>query len=307
MPPPSKRGREGGDDVEKYANVLDKETAKRWRRDDYWVEWEVGEIEEEEQKFIAGFFDGDGSVNVQRGGSGSWSLSVTFAQSRDAGVPPELERMWQYFGGAISKQEPRSDQQRIPWVLDIGDRLEKLMLLEIVAKHGVMKRSRALIGLQLLRKELGGPDAQAAIRKEREDTLFLSPDPSKFPSMLSAAYLAGLFTAEGGVGLACATSVGLYVDISQKSCPEFLMVLASVLGGSATDSTWRSATEDGLRFLRDIRPYLDGQKTPQVDLTFEFRSRVAKNGWDLPGHRNSEEKRKYIIETDKKLKMLKRT
>lgn len=96
--------------------------------------------------YIAGFLDGEGSVMIQKTGSGGYySLRV---QISNTDIRP-LEVIKLLFGGNIHKQESKDIRHKSPYMWYVnGDPAAEM--LERLLPHLIIKKERALLGIQII-------------------------------------------------------------------------------------------------------------------------------------------------------------
>ena len=87
---------------------------------------------------------------------------------------------------------------------------------------------------------------------------------------LTPEYLAGLFAADGSVGI---YDGRLVVTITQKSCPRLCQAIATKRGdGCAANGNYVARGKAGLLFLMEIATLIVGQKAEQVRLAIRYSS-----------------------------------
>lgn len=252
------------------------------------------------EEYVAGFIDGDASIQlfppdhkhplpVPR---------VQLYQSRDAGPPPELEYIQKHFGGTLHVAREAEGLTRKSWVLVIASIEESAKILSVVKKCGVMKCGEAQIALDYL--EGGREDSEFAIaalkleRNTRNDIEILS-------ERLTDAFLAGLFAADGYIGV---DRWRIKACITRRDCTSLLEAIQKKLGyGNVSAGKIQFASGQTEDLLTRIRPHLEwSQKREQVDAALEFhRSRTSKRG-----RKRSVEENDKIERLKKKLSKLKK-
>lgn len=227
-------------------------------------------------EYIAGFFDGDGTITLKPPGKGRGTHPAPYAalsQAHNAGEPPELVHVQALYGGTMLKSRDATSARRSTWMLTFSVEGTERLLEDVIARHGIAKRLEAESAIAYLRS--GRVDAQTthdflvAAKKDRQD---IHIDPAR----ITPAYLAGLFTADGTVTL----NRGLpFVNIAAKRCIKLLRAIRDKLGYGTVyaDAGWigfHSAV--AVQFLEHIRPHLPNcQKLPQVRLTLEYANSMT--------------------------------
>lgn len=226
--------------------------------------------------YIAGFVDGDGSVNLSLTGpqgKQGYLLKVEISQCNEA----FLHMINGQFGHAGKiYRDNRRDKYRgeTNYALRFCGKAAK-PILDILARHGIIKAKQACLALEFL--DL--PRMNAGIEKEkmRQEMSALNADKSyeKPMSRMSAPYIAGLFDAEGNVYSSQDINgkVRNYVKITQKSDPAVLQQIVDFLGyGYVSEkSRWRIYGQDDITaFHAATTPYLHIKKVKLDALVKSF-------------------------------------
>ena len=235
-----------------------------------------------ERQFIAGFFDGDGCVRFGSNGQSKAvrSICIKFAQSHATGPPPELAYIHERYRGRMKRKEKGSPKSVRPeWTLSIQSRPDVLRIMEDMLPHTIVKHRELVIAIESLsgRSPRSALDDAVIISDLKKQHSSVEVDPTK----ICSPYVAGLFAAEGSVGLyetklpAPRPSYFLVSGfISQPGCPQLLDAIATHFGFGRV-SMRRKYMLGGLqmvRFLDRILPFLIGQKTEQARLVVEFQA-----------------------------------
>jgi len=230
-----------------------------------------------EREYLAGFFDGDGGVRLSHPHKGTDNPIpvVSVYQSCNTGIPPELELFrQQYPGSYISERKDRkTTTSRRSWELHVAVKSEVTDFLDLVKQHGIVKTPQASIALGYLamravqRHSRVGRITSAATceilqeAKGSVSTIEINRD------RLTLPYLAGLFAAEGYVGIRSKRNT-LTAVISQSKCPRLLRAIREKLGyGSAGSKKLEFSCRDAIKFLTAVRPFIrKSQKECQIDV-----------------------------------------
>ena len=104
-------------------------------------------------EYLAGFFDGEGSIAVNRQG---WKIVISITNT----YLPILKEFQKRFGGQIdlvkslNKNHFKSNKKRWHWRIQTKDKMTKF--LEVLFPFLVEKQKRAIIGLKILAKMSSG-------------------------------------------------------------------------------------------------------------------------------------------------------
>jgi hypothetical protein len=259
------------------------------------------------KQFVAGFFDGDGCVGLLPYGKerhcAPWPY-VAIAQSHNAGEPPELVFVQQYYGGKIYEQTRSSQAHRRRWQLLIRSSDIARKFLVDMADHAVTKSSQA----QLALKYIDGGRADhakyyAMLRSAKKDYTGVAITKER----LTEDYIAGLFAAEGCVGL-YPTANGGYLfrmTFSQAQCKGLLAALSVRLGCGVVCAPGNLVIcgDDAIPVMQMLVPRLVGQKRQQVQLLLEYQMSPIRSRGKIRTKEENKEMRKIVRET-KRLKKL---
>lgn len=257
------------------------------------------ELQSADAEYFAGFFDGDGMILHT-----SNSMRFRAYQTKEVGKPPELLKAKRYFGGAIRCLKKRAGA-RMPWVLDLTNNADVGPVLRTMSLHGIIKRPQADVGLDYMAHTMTGAECKFALTELKTGYRDVRIDQDR----ITLPYLAGLFAAEGCVGM-YKHKKGFYAieaSISQESCPRLLEAITAKLGfGSISGGKVRMSHNKALEFLGLIRPHMKkSQKKKQVKLVLNHY-RLRPTRWEHGQYRTEEDKRK-TEEIAHQLKKLKKT
>lgn len=233
-------------------------------------------VPEEVQRFIAGFLDGDGSVesHIRRNGT-SASVSVRFTQCQSKGIPEVLTFISKYYPGAkfySNRHVESSPTRRIKHDIQFFG-YNAVWLLRDLANKAIIKRRQIDTALSLVKssdrhtKVLLHREMQAA----KETAALMHIDVQSDDERLTDSYIAGLFDAEGCIRVRNAHR-SISVKLSQHSCIPILWAIMGKLEIS-TNSPNNGYLEFGglsaAKFLESVRRYLL-MKRQQADLCIKF-------------------------------------
>lgn len=233
-----------------------------------------------EAQYIAGFLDGDGHIGIRPPTRHEIRPSpiVTAKQSYNHGEPPELLFLQNRFAGGIHKRTEATRTARSTWVFQayVSSVQE---VLSVVAEYGIIKKPQADIAREYSAGERAMPEYYARkILDAREDVKSVPIDIDR----LTMPYLAGLFAADGSVGIHRTPDRGcgyrLVSSIRQTSCPGILHAIKKKLGyGSVTKSgELKFAPKASAKFLESIQPFVKkSQKRRQIKLAQKYIEHIA--------------------------------
>jgi hypothetical protein len=219
-----------------------------------------------ELKYIAGFVDGDASMGIY-----TQTVRIAFYQSRTAGVPPVLSYVQQRFGGTPRVARVTTATVRTSWSLVYhGDVARKI--IRMIHPYLIIKRPQAELIMQYqrgcTRSIREGLEAQLLQARQLVSLNAVTID----QQLICAEYVAGLYDAEGYVGVAVKTPLA---SLAQLSCVNLLIIMQTMLheAGIHASVKGRLLNVYGnyvFAFLQPLRPYLI-QKRDQVELIFQFQ------------------------------------
>jgi hypothetical protein len=263
---------------------------------------------EVEKAYMAGFFDGDGCLDVVAPpGKNGWSLRVRLGQVRVNG--PVL--FSETYGNPVRISTTGAKGASTVYTWELAKKLGVRALLEDIAPFVREKREQVRIGLALLaddrvhsmRNDVSADLAiLAKLRHRRNDPMIakrfrvvaVTPPAKRGPfrgiwrppsetTILERAYLAGFFDAEGNVQPKVIRALNWSIEIRfGQVCPEVPELLAARYGGavrrtpprgrrSAQFSYVLTIRQAVRRFLLDLAPYVR-EKAAQVTLALECLS-----------------------------------
>jgi hypothetical protein len=109
--------------------------------------------------YLAGFFDGEGSVGVYRSGR-RYGLVVQCTQTTSPLTQTMLELLAERFGGHVSWQATSTGRGKLNWQIR-GDRAAEL--LKQLEPHLVLKRHQAEVAIAWQRQRVRSRDARGRV------------------------------------------------------------------------------------------------------------------------------------------------
>jgi hypothetical protein len=252
-------------------------------------------------QFIAGFFDGDGYVFMTK----KYELLLGIRQSLDKGCPSELTHIQAIFEGGRIYSPPsdgKKGNQRKSWKLLYAKLQAVENILTYLEPHCILKHPQVSCALQYFRNNRQNRVETFKILRESKLDYQGVPIPT---SKLTTPYLAGLFAADGCVGIyKSSTHNGeLKASIAKKNCVRLLAEIKSKLGyGNICAAGYISFSSSyAMTFLHTIKPFLtSSKKLAQVELV---EKTIAKYPAKKPYQKRSSEE---IAEKDEVIAELKR-
>ncbi len=235
--------------------------------------------------YIAGVFDGDGSIVMSMVGTAAYKSVQLKAELTQCNAE-FLAMVRKHFGtGAIYKDKRVNKYRKETSACLRFMGAHARPLLTIMARRGIVKAEQAQLALDFLALPRGAcEEKKAALLRLRE----LNADKTAYAkdyTRLTDAYIAGLFDAEGNVYQSGKTSK-LYVKITQKSVPQLLHKIAEYLGYGSASEQYRFkmySHADVLAFWRTVSPHIHIKKRALDTLAatiFERQPRL-KNSCNL--------------------------
>ncbi len=215
--------------------------------------------------YIAGMFDGDGSIVMTMVGGAYKSVQLKAELTQCNAEFLDMVRA--RFGTGVIYKDKRVHKYRketSACLRFVGAHARSL--LDIVAKRGIIKAEQAKLALEFLSLPRGAcGEKTAALLRMRE----LNADKTAYDkdyTRMTDAYVAGLFDAEGNVyqsGTGTTSKLKLYVKITQKSDPELLHKIAQHLGYGRVVEQYRFkmySHSDVLAFWHTVSPHVHIKK-----------------------------------------------
>jgi hypothetical protein len=168
--------------------------------------------------WIAGFLDGDGCIRLN--GSKNHP-EIFFTQSCNSDIPAAFQKIALYYGGKARKITEGNSVHRISWRLAYSDAMDIRALLHDTLPHLQLKLNQAKWMHQHINSEDETEQKELSENIKQAKTLESYQSVQIEPDRLSAAYVAGLFDAEG----CCKIPKGrttIRISLSQTSSPTLL-------------------------------------------------------------------------------------
>lgn len=257
-------------------------------------------LTDEVRQFVAGFVDGDGCIEIPKpnDNQSSYPARVVVDQSRDEGVPEELSYIQRFYGGEITSRPGRKENWRRHWELHINAGAEKI--LEDLAEFAISKRAQAQIALEYhryvgSRKEIAGEYRERMAKKKT------SSDFVVLINRMTPAYMAGLFAADGTVGLYASGDKSWRVISNLRSRKMQLLhaYLMMVGEGYTRKGILHFGPAATTKLYSIIGPHLIGAKVPQFQRALQYRELQSKM-------KNKKRTQQDIEETQKIMDEIKR-
>lgn len=94
--------------------------------------------------YLAGFFDGEGSIGVYRGSNGAFFLRTQLTQVQSGITRSLLDSFRKDFGGSISHQTTPSGRGKLNWQLNSDS---AAYFLSVIEPHLFLKREQAQLAI----------------------------------------------------------------------------------------------------------------------------------------------------------------
>lgn len=251
----------------------------------------------EDQMTVSSLCDGDACVRLSIAGN----FRVEIAQAQRNGRPEVLQWIASLFpnGTFPNPEAPRNANQRPKhkWTI-FGE--NAWQFLNMLATHGIIKAPQAKLIADEQSTQVRHLFLDLKRMKHIEAYQALEIDPKR----VTWPYVAGLFLAEGCVGVYAQknTVFRFMLVISQRASPKLLHEIRKLFGnrGNVTEEQFRVEKDEAIMFIRAIYPYLHGVKKPQCEKALQC--------WDLMHDENSPKAERYekIAKLAAEIKQLKR-
>lgn len=111
-------------------------------------------------EYIAGFFDGEGSIGIYKNGRGLYHLRTQLTQNANSDTTPIIEALRAQYGGNVCRLEKKSNRPKTiyNWQLNGHGALRFLRELE---PHLIVKKRQATIAIEWQSKKLPTPERDA--------------------------------------------------------------------------------------------------------------------------------------------------
>lgn len=220
-------------------------------------------ISENFKKYLSGFFDGDGSITVEKLNTSGYTLRIKFCQSNEDWIT-KIQKYYPYMhydGGA------RRDNNKCEYQLRAaGKQIEPLV--DDLLKYSILKYEQLLEAkkfFELINVKGKNNEKEKIYNKLKE----LKKESKIKPyERLSKEYISGLFDAEGSIGI---YSDSLRVKITQKSDVIILQKIADMYNNTNKIDNYAISFygENCLQILNDIKIYCI-YKIQQIDAAIGY-------------------------------------
>lgn len=254
-----------------------------------------------DRKYLAGFFDAEGYVGLDKSNKYSWRLNVKISQNASALADELLFQIRETFGGFFTNTLTNS--VNIHRSLNIyGDKA--YVLLSVIKDYLVIKYDQVDLALKWADNDLEANLVSNRI-KELKRTYITSSD--VVTKRLSLNYIAGFFDGDGLVGVYSTGingSAGLRANLTQNSTKDAWALFNRIVknfGGALGLHTSRNGTtyikfqiynDNAYIFLASIQPY-SRLKREQIRISLAWMEARETNAARF--HLTDEEKQKNII------------
>lgn len=221
------------------------------------------EIKEEFKKYLSGFFDGDGSITVEKLNKSGYTLRIKFCQSNENWIQ-KVQRIYPFmhYDGGIRRDGNKCEYQ----LRAAGKQIEPLV--DDLLKYSILKYE------QLLEAKKFFALINVKGKSDEKEKIYLKLKELKKQSnikpyeRLSKEYIAGLFDAEGSIGVYTGT---LRVKITQKSDVIVLQKIAEMYDNSNKIDNYAISFYgvNSLKLLKDILPFCI-YKTNQINAAIDY-------------------------------------
>lgn len=224
------------------------------------------DITEDFKRYLSGFFDGDGSITVEKS-KGGYALRIKFCQSNENWIDT-IKKYYPFLKKTGYKRQ--NSNSRKEYELRAGG-LQIKPLVNDLLKYSILKHDQLLLatmffGLINIRNK--GDEKEKIYMKLKE--LKTTNNENKKYDRLSVPYIAGLFDAEGSIGIYNQTST-LRVKITQKSDIVILQKIAEMYKNTNLIDNYSISFygKKSLEFLNDVKEFCI-YKNPQILIALKY-------------------------------------
>lgn len=225
------------------------------------------ETTENFKKYLSGFFDGDGSITIEKS-KGGYTLRIKFCQSNENWIDT-IKHHYPYLKKSGYKRKINGENCKIRKEYELraaGIQIKPLvqdLLKYSILKYNQLIQANEFFGLINIRNK--NVEKEKIYLKLRE--LKVS-DKNKPYQRLNIPYIAGLFDAEGSIGIYNKT---LRVKLTQKSDITILQKIAEIYKNVNNINNYAISFygKNSLVFLNDITEY-SIYKTSQILIALKY-------------------------------------
>lgn len=227
-----------------------------------------------DKSYLAGFFDGDGSICIGKCRNDGFQLKVEITQCNRSFI----EQIAQRFTGKVYEDTRRDKyiHEQACQMRVCGINAEPL--LHVIEEYAIIKSPQATLGLQYL-LFVNKPGFHEERQRFYITMKEMNKDKTSYDKRytnINDAYIAGLFDAEGNVYNANVKGKHrYYVKITQKSDPQLLCHMQAYLGCGkiAPSEPYRlvfHSRSDIIKFWKHVEPYLLLKRVKFLGLLDQF-------------------------------------
>lgn len=228
-----------------------------------------------DKSYIAGLYDGDGSINMSLGGIANKQgvlLKVELSQNV-LSVLEEINKELGYKGKIYSDSRVEKYTNDTNHCLRFCGK-DAFDILKVIQDYGVIKSPQAKLALEHLKLDYYDKEQKNINMNIMKDLNSNKNVYDKPYQHINDAYISGLFDAEGNVYF----STNLkgkkksYVKITQSGCPEILSKISEYLGfGSTSDyGRWKIFSKDNYNKFYAIVSKTNLMKIDKLTKLLEF-------------------------------------
>lgn len=215
------------------------------------------------KKYLSGFFDGDGSITVEKF-KGGYTLRIKFSQSNENWIDT-IKNYYPFLKKTGYKRNDRNSRKEYQLR---ASGIQIKLLVQDLFKYSILKYEQLIEASKFF--EL----INTRNKNEEKEQIYLKLKELKVNSQnkqyerLSIPYIAGLFDAEGSIGIYNKT---LRVKITQKSDIIILQKIGKMYGNVNNIDNYAISFygKNSLKFLNDVKEYCI-YKTPQILVALKY-------------------------------------
>jgi hypothetical protein len=221
------------------------------------------EITENFKKYISGFFDGDGSITVEKS-KGGYSLRIKFSQSNENWIDT-IKNYYPFLKKSGYKRNDKNSRKEYE-LRASGFQIKPL--IEDLLKYSILKYDQLVVAnkfFELINTRNKNEEKEVIYLKLKELKNF---SVNKLYERLTIPYIAGLFDAEGSIGIYNKT---LRVKLTQKSDTIILQKIADIYKNINNIDNYAISFygKNTLKLLNDIKEHCI-YKTPQILIALKY-------------------------------------